>query len=75
MAEVYSGRLVIQDGYIPESRQYRYNRSTSRPQDTFVHGRRSTYTNQGCRCDDCRRANREAIREYRQRNAIEQQTD
>jgi len=31
------------------------------------HGKRSTYTTYGCRCDLCRAANRQAQTEYRSR--------
>lgn len=32
-----------------------------------AHGRYSTYTNKGCRCDECREANRIASANYRRR--------
>jgi hypothetical protein len=38
-----------------------------KPEDTIVHGTRSAYVNDRCRCDDCREANREYIRTRRYR--------
>lgn len=36
-----------------------------RPNTPIPHGTLGGYTNHGCRCDDCRRANRENQRTYR----------
>ncbi|WP_412747312.1 very short patch repair endonuclease [Krasilnikovia sp. MM14-A1004] len=48
----------------------RANRPTSRPATTPAHGTLSTYSNHGCRCADCRRANaqyqQQLLARYRQ---------
>lgn len=52
-------------GLMPADR--RPGRQSRRPNGRVIHGKKSTYTNHGCRCDQCRAANTESKRRWRAR--------
>lgn len=57
-AQAYDAHLTVD----PEPQVYH---RPNPPEDTLVHGRVSTYTNHGCRCERCREAQREYVASYR----------
>jgi hypothetical protein len=51
--------------YLVEDPEWRTGRRRKKEPWEIVHGTRSAYVNDQCRCDDCRTANREYIRALR----------
>lgn len=60
LAQAYEAHLTVE----PEPQAYH---RPSKPFDTIRHGTRAGYTNDGCRCEECRAAEREYRRTYRTR--------
>jgi hypothetical protein len=60
VASAYEEHLTLDPSEHP------YHRPV-KPGDTIIHGSRSAYVNDRCRCDECRTANRAYIRARRDR--------
>lgn len=54
----FQGGLTIEEFEPPKRR-------STKPEDTIRHGTLSAYQNDGCRCDLCRKAQRDYMREWR----------